>query len=221
MSQVGSRVGTACLETVCASLSKAITRCHPGGSPNEHVWLGLQWSPPDVTIRGSYVWCPGAWVWGWGKGAQVWCWKGGGQGWEGSYTVISNVSWVMVTYISPVDRMTERHDWKHCPPATSLLGDENGEWTEQVSCFGENIQYGDNLLHCHSEAVLCVRVNFLTGWQYNYSRIDYHTCCKCCGCAHYYMALNPASRKQSHVQTRKKQGSAKTFCPGMRNHNFY
>ena len=56
----------------------AITRRHfwGGRSPNEQVWIGLQWSPPDFTSRDTrrvgiapQVWCPR-----WQKiCAQVWC----------------------------------------------------------------------------------------------------------------------------------------------------
>ena len=55
------RTCTACLETTCFSF-----RCSLGGSPNEHVWSGPYWSPPDVTSRGA---CP-----------QVWCLEVGGEG---------------------------------------------------------------------------------------------------------------------------------------------
>ena len=45
---------TARLETVCASVLVATTRRHSQEvPPNEQVWAGLQWSPPDVTSRGS------------------------------------------------------------------------------------------------------------------------------------------------------------------------
>ena len=48
-----SRMYTACLETMHASVSVATNRCHSWGvSQNEQVWTGFQWSPPDVTSRG-------------------------------------------------------------------------------------------------------------------------------------------------------------------------
>ena len=46
------RMCTARLETVCTSVSVATTRCHSQGTPNDQVWTGLQWSPPDVNSRG-------------------------------------------------------------------------------------------------------------------------------------------------------------------------
>ena len=51
-----SRICTACLETVHASISVAIISCRwggGGGSQNEQVWTGLQWSPPDGISGGS------------------------------------------------------------------------------------------------------------------------------------------------------------------------
>ena len=47
-----SRMRTSHLETICASVSIATTRCHSQGRSSK-VWTGLQWPPPDVTSRGS------------------------------------------------------------------------------------------------------------------------------------------------------------------------
>ena len=45
---------TARLETIQASVSVATTRyCFWG--PNEQVWIGRQWSPPDLNSRGNKV----------------------------------------------------------------------------------------------------------------------------------------------------------------------
>ena len=67
-----------------------------GWSPNEHVWTGLQWSPPDVSSGVPSVMFRGVTV----GGIQIWCWG------EGTCIVRSNPSWVMVTWNPP---WTVRH----------------------------------------------------------------------------------------------------------------
>ena len=62
----------------------------------------------------------------------------------GDCTVMSNASWVMVTWGPPpacppptptatVDRVTDRHKWKHNPPATLFAGGKNC-LTNKIDC---------------------------------------------------------------------------------------
>ena len=47
----------------------------------------------------------------------------------GPSTVMSNASWVMVTWLPPsVNRITDRRDWKHDLSATSLAGSKYKTW---------------------------------------------------------------------------------------------
>ena len=66
------------------------------------------------------------------RGSNVWCWGGGelGPAPGRPCTVRSNASWVMVTWRPPspplwTDRQTDRHEWKHYLPTTSLVGVKN------------------------------------------------------------------------------------------------
>ena len=66
---------------MCFSFSGHHQMSLPWGIPNEQVWTGLQWSPPDVTCRGGsqneQVWAGLHWwppeVTNGGRGPQVWC----------------------------------------------------------------------------------------------------------------------------------------------------
>ena len=91
-------------------VSVATTICHGGGglfrSPNEQVWTGLRWSPPDVTSRGAKSW--GLMTRGGGQGVspQVWC-----PGWRG-YPTMWPISWCIWCYLNPslVNRHTPMHN---------------------------------------------------------------------------------------------------------------
>ena len=76
-----------------------------GGSLRKQVWTGLQWWLPGVTSRfnESHVWCLGRPVEvGGGLYSEVQCIMGDG-------------------HVGPlIDGMTDRHNWKHYLPATSL-----------------------------------------------------------------------------------------------------
>ena len=52
---------TAHLETVCASVSLATTKCHSQGrgSPTEQVWTDSSDHPKIVISTRPHVWCPG------------------------------------------------------------------------------------------------------------------------------------------------------------------
>ena len=68
-----SRMRFTHLETLPASVSVASTRCCSRGSPNEQIWTGLQWSPPNVTSTACQVWCPGVPNWPFPGGATLPC----------------------------------------------------------------------------------------------------------------------------------------------------
>ena len=97
---------TACLEIVRASVSVVTTRCCWGGgrSVNEKVWIGVQWSPPDVTIQGSEI-GPQVWWLGEGEGvsSQIWCPEVGPKVWclgrGGGYTTMWAIPWCIWYYL--------------------------------------------------------------------------------------------------------------------------
>ena len=101
-----SRMRTALLQTICASVAK--TRCCSWGVGGLCLkWTSLNRSPVLATRCQS------------GGDPQVWCW--------GGCTVSSKASWIMVTCAPPSGvhmcyRMTDRHDWKDYLPATPLAG---------------------------------------------------------------------------------------------------
>ena len=108
--QHSSRIHTAHLQTIPASVSVATTRCCSqrwGRSTNEQVWTGLQWSPPDVTNRGRGR-SPGL-MSGVGRGGL---WRGRSPGLmsgeEGTYHVTYHV-----TYVTSPTPWTDRHLWRH------------------------------------------------------------------------------------------------------------
>ena len=95
---------------------------------SEQVWTDLQWWPPDVTSRGPW------------SGQVPMSGRRAGPGPGESCTVRSHAPWIMVTWGPPPPQWTDRHDWKHYLPATSLAGDnednfpflqgiQNGVWT--------------------------------------------------------------------------------------------
>ena len=53
-------------------------------------------------------------------------------GW-GPCTMGSNAWWTMVTWGPHVDRMTDKHDWKHYLSATSLAGGKNSTYASYLT----------------------------------------------------------------------------------------
>ena len=112
----------------CTSFNSHYQMSLPKGSSNEQVWTSLQWLPPDVTSRGP--WCQeGAWL-GSGEVPRFDIW---GDGWSqrkfsglifGRRGLYSEVQCIMGNdhIMTPVNRQTKRHKWKHYLPATSLAG---------------------------------------------------------------------------------------------------
>ena len=70
-------------------------------SRNEQVLTGLQWWPPDVSSRGSQVWCPG------GGGSQVWCRGWGDHTWP-VHWVPYHVTYPMMHLMLPTPLWTDR-----------------------------------------------------------------------------------------------------------------
>ena len=107
-SRHSSRMRTDHLSTMCF-------RCqYWGRSLNVQVWTGLQWRPQGVTC---------------GVGVPCLIVVGGGC------TVRSNALLVMVTWNPPCEQ-TDRNEWKHYLPTTSLAGGSKmKEKCDQSKCL--------------------------------------------------------------------------------------
>ena len=98
-----------------------VTRCQYWWGPckvrsNKQVWIALQWRPPDVTSRGSWMEVPMSHVYGDGEldGPLVPSLEGKRAGFRvgpGPCTVRSNAPWVMITWGPPGYRLIDRHIW--------------------------------------------------------------------------------------------------------------
>ena len=84
-----------------------------------------------------------------------------GLGPGGPYIVRSNALWIMVKWDSHMDRMTDRHDWKHYIPELLWRGGnyccyrDNGDFTQQNKpslnvCCNSWRSWSNRSVFCHS-----------------------------------------------------------------------
>ena len=102
---------------MCFSFSGNRQMSLPGGPPNEQVWVGLQWSPPDVTSRGPQVWLP--------RGVCYMTFAG-----RGTLAYVLCHDTFDVTYPPTPATDGGRYLWKHYLPTTSFAGGKNPVNTE-------------------------------------------------------------------------------------------
>ena len=145
-----SRMRTARLPTLCASVATRCQHWQWGGPKWTKVWTGLISSLcHQMSLAGGVPCTVRSYVQGSGVGhgslySEVLCREGaslysdvqcimgnghidppktGADTW--CLLVRSNASWVMVSWDPPTEQ-TDRHDWKHYFPTTSLPGDNYG-----------------------------------------------------------------------------------------------
>ena len=117
---------TVCLETIHASFLVVTNRCLSWGvSPNEQVWTGFQWSPPDVTSRGF----PGLMSRGTLPDLS---WSGRGYPTspvQMEYPTIWAILWSIWCY----PPWTDKRLWKHYLPANVFAG--GNEWHNRSALY--------------------------------------------------------------------------------------